>query len=136
MEKKNISATFRLPAKEYKILKKFADSEKISLNTLVNHIISKFLEWDIAATKAGWTVVHRNTMREILQCIDENKLKEIAEHSAEYMKDVTLLMSGSTNLESCLEMLRNRAKNSGFVVMESEHENDKKIIFQHDMGRK
>ena len=136
MEKKNTSVTFRFTTNEYNILKKIAKNEKLSLSTFVNHIISRFLEWDMIVQKAGWSVFHKNTMKEILQCIDDEKIKEIAEHMAEYLKDITLLMYGTTDLESCLQMLRNKTLNSGFVIMEYEHENKKRIVFQHDMGRK
>ena len=136
MEKKNTSVTFRFTTKEYNTLKKIAKNEKISLSALVNNMISRFLEWDMIVQKAGWIVFHKNTIKEILKCIDDDKLKEIAEHAAEYLKDITLLMYGTTDLESCLEMLRNKTMNSGFVIMESEHGNKRRIVFQHDMGRK
>jgi len=136
MEEKNTSVTFRFPTKEYKTLKKIAKNEKISLNALVNNMISRFLQWDMIVQKAGWIVFHKNTMKEILQCVDDDKLKEIAERAAEYLKDITLLMSGTTDLESCLEVLRNKTMNSGFVIMESEHENNRRIVFHHGMGRK
>jgi hypothetical protein len=136
MKEKNTSVTFRFPTKEYNTLKKIAKNEKISLNTLVNHITSRFLEWDMIVQKSGWIIFHKNIMKEILQCVDDDKLTEIAEHAAEYLKDLTLLMSGTTDLESCLEMLRNKTMNSGFVIIESEHENNRRMVFQHDMGRK
>lgn len=135
-ENKNYSITLRIRSSVYQKLKEYADHEQLSVNYLANQIFSNFVDWDATASKAGWIVFHRNALRAFLETIDEESLRNIAVSTADYVKDVTLLMLGKSDAESYYTMLKSRAKRSGFVLLESRHGNNKKIIFQHDMGKK
>ncbi len=135
-ENKNYSITLRIRSSVYQKLKEYADHEQLSLNSLANQVFSNFVDWDATASKIGWIVFHRNALRAFLDAIDEDTLRNIAVSTADYLKDVTLLMSDKPDIESYYMMLRNRAKRSGFVLLESRNGNSRKIILQHDMGKK
>lgn len=134
-EKKNTSVTLRIPSQMYKKLKKIAEAEDLSLNVISNHALANFLEWDITAEKVGLVMFHKNTIKEIIQNMDEETLKKIAHQTADNLLDFTLFISGRTDIESCLGMLRKWAKKSGFITTEYEQDTKRRIIFQHDMGR-
>ncbi|HJU14028.1 MAG TPA: hypothetical protein VJ792_06180, partial [Candidatus Nitrosotalea sp.] len=129
------SVTFRLDNAVLNRLRTLAKHEGISLNTLANQVFRNFVEWDATATKAGWLVFHKTALREIINSVDEDTLEKLAVQTADYVKDVTLIMSERHDLESYLSMLRNRAKKSGFVLIESHRGPNKRLILQHDMGK-
>lgn len=130
------SVTFRLDQSVLNKLKNIADGEKISLNTLVNQVFMNYVDWDAKAVKAGWMVFHKPALKEIIENIDDEDLVELAKNTSNYLKDVNLVMSGCNDLEGYLSLLRNRAKRSGFVLVDSKDEKNRRLILQHDLGRK
>ena len=129
------SITFRIHDMVLDKLKNIAKNERISLNTLANQVFTNYVEWDATAIKAGWIIFHKTALRQIFDSLDDESLIKLAVTTADYVKDVTLLMSERNDLEGYLFMLRNRAKRSGFVLIESHHGADARFILQHDMGR-
>lgn len=129
------SVTFRLDNAVLSRLRIIAKHEGISLNTLANQVFKNFVDWDATATKAGWLVFHKTALKEIINNVNEDTLKKLAVQTADYVKDVTLVMSERHDLESYLSMLRHRAKKSGFVLIESHRGPGRRLILQHDMGK-
>lgn len=132
----NESITFRLDANELKALRKHAADKKISLNTLVNQILSDFVEWDMNAASAGYAVISKEVIKRVFDELDEETLERIAKKAAEYSKDILLLMKGKMDVEGGEFLIKNRAKRSGFVFKEFEEGKVRRLVLQHDMGRK
>lgn len=129
------SVTFRLDNAVLHKLRDLAKNDGVSLNTLANQIFKNYVEWDATATKAGWLVFHKTALKQIIDSVGKTTLENLALQTADYVKDVTLLMSERHDLEGYLSMLRSRAKKSGFVLIESHRGPGKRLILQHDMGR-
>ena len=52
---------------------------KISLNTLINHLLDKQVNWHELTTEMGWIPMFRSTFREISDSIPRDKIEKIAE---------------------------------------------------------
>lgn len=131
----NESITFRIDSRKLEVLRGNAQENQVSLNTLVNQILTSYIEWDMIAVKAGYATLQKDILREVFNAVDEETLKKIAVKTADSSKDLLLLMMGQVTLDACFTMLRNRAKKSGFTFREYEEGGTRKFILQHEMGR-
>lgn len=136
MPEKNVSVTFRISSADIGALRSLAEEEEISLNTLVARMIRSFLEWESIAAKAGMAPMQKDILRELFSHVPDDELKKMAVLTADNFVDKPLIMTGSTDLDSVFFVMKNRSKRSGFAVREFSEPKGKKIMIQHDMGRK
>jgi hypothetical protein len=131
----NESITFRIESRKLKTLRDNALENQVSLNTLVNQILTAYTEWDMIAIKAGYATLPKNVLKELFNAIDEETLLKIAAMTADSSKDILLLMMGEVTLDAYFSLLKNRSKRSGFSLREYEEEGTRKLVIQHEMGR-
>ena len=60
---KTVTRTIRMPGNVEKELEQIASTEKVSINSLINQALRKFVDWDYYAEKAGFAV---SPIRQIL----------------------------------------------------------------------
>lgn len=113
-----------------------AEEEEISLNTLVSHVIQSFLEWDSTASKTAMVPMQKDILRGLFSYVPDDELKKVGVRTADSFVDKLLIMTGSADLDSVSFVMKNRNKPSGFAVIEFVEPKGKKIMIQHDMGRK
>lgn len=131
----NESVTFRIDSRKLETLRADAEENQVSLNTLVNQVLTNYIEWDMVAAKAGYAVFQKDALKEIFNATNEETLKRIASQSVNSSKDMLLLMMGDYSLGVYLSLVKNRARKSGFILREYRDEKARKIVIQHDMGR-
>jgi hypothetical protein len=132
----NESVTFRISTSVLEKLYAQAELQQTSLNTLVNQILTNYADWDMTAIDAGWIVIPKDEMGEILNNLDENAIILAAKKSVERTRDIRLLMTNSNNLDAFLFVLYHRSRKSGFHYKEYRTETSIKIVIQHEMGEK
>lgn len=69
--------TLRINGHDLEKLRKEAKNENISLNSLVNHIFTDYLQWDLYANKVGWIVVLAEVFKGLIDELDEKTLHKI-----------------------------------------------------------
>lgn len=129
-------SSFRINSKTLDKLKAQAEDEGVSLNTLVNRIITDYLQWDVTAAKAGWVVVLSEVLKGLMNELDEKTLHKIAIHTADATGDVRLMMTGDDTIDGFFSILRERLKKSGINYMESNEKGMTRFMIHHNMGRK
>jgi hypothetical protein len=134
----NSSITFRVDDDNINKLRKLADDEGMSLNTLVNRILDSYLEWEFIAPKVGFAPMQKSVLKDLFDYVPEERLKEIAIKAADSFEDELLIMCGKVDLDAVLSITKNRVKRSGFVLREFSKNTDNggiKLILQHDVGQ-
>lgn len=76
--KKTSSISFRIDEEHEKVLRRIADENKTSLNTLANQIFGNYVEFELYAKKFGTLRMSTDTFRRMLDSLDENKIVDIA----------------------------------------------------------
>lgn len=118
-------------------LDKVSAEEKISLNTLVNQVLSDYINWERAAVKSGWILVRPEMMKSLVNKLDEKEIQRFAIHLAKQVtKDTLLAMRGKYDLQSWLTVTRYRSIKSGFQHQELKKKGEVSIIITHGMGLK
>jgi hypothetical protein len=110
--------------------------QKISLNTLINHILEKQVNWNELITELGWIPMFRSTFRDLVDSISIEKIEKIAETTGTSdVKNALNYMYGYITLDSILDLFKKRflSMNVKYRAMEIKGKN--KIIIQHDLGK-
>lgn len=131
------SVTFRIDSNELKQLKKEADHQEISLNTLVGQIFRQHIDWHSNAPKAGFVSVTKGLISGILNKISDEEILKLTEYTTKKeSKDFVLLLRNEYTIISILDVLETRIRVSGFQYRHDVNGTIHSYVIQHDMGNK
>ena len=112
---KSESVTFRINSKVLKNLRREAEQNDISTNTLVNKLIKDHLNWHSKAAKAGFISVRRPFVSKVIKYLPEQEIISLAEYVAKTTnKDSVLLMKNEYTIKSALDFLESWIKISDY----------------------
>ena len=136
--KKSEIKSFRLEKKLLDDLTKNAETEKISLNSLVTQIFFNHINWYANAPKAGLVPLPKSLLIKILEKLPDEEIKKIADYMAEIeVKSIIMMIAHEHTAQSFLEVVENWAKISNFPYSHVEKsDGEHQYIIQHDMGKK
>jgi hypothetical protein len=132
------SVTLRISVKLLNNLTLRAKYKKISLNALANQIFEDYDEWHSRAIDAGITTLSKVLLSQLVEELNEEQLRKIAERytSSTAGKELVLSFAHSYDVHSVLHTLRMWVRNSGFNLIEQVENNTQQFIIQHEMGAK
>lgn len=110
--------------------------QKISLNTLINHLLEKQVNWNELTNEMGWISMFRSTFRELMDSNSKEKIQKIAETTGTVdLKNSLNYFYGYINLDSVLDLFKKRCQNMNVQFRLIPINNTIKIIIQHDLGK-
>jgi len=134
--KKTDNVSIRIDSKLSAKLHEKCAEQKISLNTLINHILEKQVNWNDLAHEMGWITIFRSTFRELLDSTSKDEVERIASSAGNTdLKNSLNYFYGKITLNSILDLFKKRfqSMNVQFRTISSDGKN--KIIIQHDLGK-
>jgi hypothetical protein len=130
--------TVRLTRDLDNLLQKDAKAKRMSVNSLMTAMITKYAEWDRHAEKFGFVSLTRDGLRLILEAVDDNKLSQIGKHHGETTnKEFLMFWFKKINIHIFLDGLSLFCKYAR--VAEYDLETDGKnytITMHHELGEK
>lgn len=134
---KNKTVTFRIDKEVLDKIKSHASFERITLNALVNQLLSHAVDWDLVASKSGWVPVSKVLLMAWFDRLDDKVIQSIAEEKGRLIsRDMLYAMKGKYDVWEWISVLRGRAKAAGFSFTQIEDKNELKFVMRHDMGIK
>jgi hypothetical protein len=110
--------------------------QKISLNTLINHLLDKQVNWHELTTEMGWIPMFRSTFREISDSVPRDKIEKIAVTTGTSdLKNSLNYVYGYVELDSILDLFKKRCHSMNVQYREMQVNGKNKIIIQHDLGK-
>ena len=110
--------------------------QKISLNTLINHLLEKQVNWNELIAELGWIPMFRTTFKELFDSISKEEIKKIAETTGmSDVKNALNYMYGYISLYSILDLFKKRFQSMNVQYRAMEINGKSKIIIQHDLGK-
>ena len=76
--KKTDNISIRIDANLSNKLHEKCIEQKISLNTLINHLLEKQINWNELASELGWISMFRSTFCELMDSNSKEKIQKIA----------------------------------------------------------
>ncbi len=134
--KKTDNVSIRIDSKLSSKLHEKCEEQKISLNTLINNILEKQVNWNDLVYELGWITIFRSTFRELLDSASKDAIQKIASLTGNTeLKNSLNYFYGHVNLDSILDLFKKRfqSMNVQFRILPSDDKS--KIIIQHDLGK-
>lgn len=110
--------------------------QKISLNTLINHILEKQVNWNDLANEMGWITIFRSTFRDLLDSSSQESIQKIASSTGTNdLRNSLNYFYGNITLETILDLFKKRLQSMNVQFRMIDSDGNKKIIIQHDLGK-
>ncbi len=136
MLRKTDNVSIRIDSDLSNKLHKKCIEQKISLNTLINHLLEKQVNWNELTTEMGWVSTFRSTFREILDSISKDRIEKIAKTTGTSdLKNSLNYLYGYIELDSILDLFKKRCQSMNVQYREMKINQKNKIIIQHDLGK-
>jgi len=137
-KKKTVLRSIRISQELDELLQKDSENKRISVNSLISTMMTKYAEWDRFADKFGYVTLTKEAFKTILEITDEKKLNELARvMGARLPKEVMLFWFKKTDMEAFLSYVALYGKYSGLLEYELEKEGDRiTITAHHELGDK
>ena len=133
--KKSDNISIRNESKLSRKLHEKCEEQKISLNTLINHILEKQVNWNNLTNEMGWVTIFRSTFCKLLDSTSKDNIQKIASYTGNTdLKNSLNYFYGHVSLDTILDLFKKRfqSMNVQFRLLSSEGKS--KIIIQHDLG--
>lgn len=116
-------------------LREVSAERSITLNTLANQILKRFVEWDIYELKVGMVPIPKQILVASLERLDPKTINDLATDVAKNVtKDIFLFLKGSFDIGTFIEMLEVMAKVSNITFKHTVQNSRHTFVLQHDLS--
>ncbi|MGH9978117.1 MAG: hypothetical protein ACRD8Z_20135 [Nitrososphaeraceae archaeon] len=120
---------------------KEAESREINLDTLVNQIFRRYVEWDSYEPKVGMILVAKPVVIQFFENISEDKIVEIANKiGRNAVKEIALFMKHRIDIDSFLQWFEMRMKTASVEISHQrldDYNSNKthSYVIRHDLSK-
>src|SRR5919109_2096853 len=138
--RKTTTITLRIDTDIMQNLYNKAEQDAISLNTLVNQILKRYVEWDMFEAKVGMIPLSKPVAKELFQRLSREDIIKMAKDVAKNaVYDIALFMKGGKmDPDLFVSWFLSRMKNCSEItkanVGEESSESIHTYIIKHDLG--
>ena len=135
---KTVLRTIRIEKELDDVLQQDAKKNRLSFNSHISKIMTKYSEWDRFNERWGVISLKREAFRSILEVIESDKLVDVAKDIGGYVpKEFICFWFKKINLDTYLRYLTLVCQYAKFAECEIENDGkDYTIILSHDIGHK
>jgi hypothetical protein len=136
-KRKTSTFTLRIDEGIAKSLQNDSQLQDISLNTLINKILKRYVEWDSFEPKVGMIPMAKPVITTLFNMMSEKEILELVSNFGKnVVQDIAYFMKMKSDPDSFLTWFEIRMRRS-FVEFNHLQENDRHIyILKHDLGYK
>ena len=134
-KRKTSTFTLRIDEGIAKLLQNDSQLQDISLNTLINKILKRYVEWDSFEPKVGMIPMAKPVITTLFNMMSEKEILELVSNFGKnVVQDIAYFMKMKSDPDSFLTWFEIRMRRS-FVEFNHLQENDRHIyILKHDLG--
>ncbi len=131
----SVPGHFRVWKDVYDSLEQEARTRKVSLNTLVNQVLSTHTRDDLLWEEMEYVKLTKIAFRAFLDCIPDDELAELGAVLANDTPSTMMLArKGAVDLDAVLDYLRFRSRAGWFSMNESKRNGKTTLCFMHEFG--
>jgi len=136
-KRKTSTFTLRIDEGIAKSLQNDSQLQDISLNTLINKILKRYVEWDSYEPKVGMIPMAKPVITTLFNMMTEEEILDLVSNFGKsVVQDIAYFMKMKSDPDSFLTWFEIRMRRS-FVEFNHLQENDRHIyILKHDLGYK
>jgi predicted transcriptional regulator len=135
---KSVVRSLRLDEDLDKSLQKYALKDGISLNSLVNKALLRYVRWDVSAARFGGVTLAGPSLTKLMSYLSDDEVREYAHWVAENsVRDFVAFFFGEFTLHTLLKGLRLLADYGGhFKYEDSTSGHVRTVVLKHGRGAK
>jgi hypothetical protein len=129
--------TFRIDTDIVNKLRTESARNERSLNTSVNQILKRYVQWDMFEPQAGIIPFAKPVVTELLANMSKDGIANLARNVAKTaVQDIMVVMKGKIDLDSFLSWFETLMKKAFIEVNHTEENNDNihRYIIKHNLG--
>ena len=134
-KRKTSTFTLRIDEDIIKSLQNESELHDISLNTLINKILKRYVEWDLYAYKVGMIPMAKPIITSLFNMMNEEEILDLVSNFGKnVVQDIAYFMKMKTDPDTFLAWFEIRMRRS-FVEFNHLQEKDHHIyVLKHDLG--
>ncbi len=133
--RKTVTMTFRIDESVMDLLRAESEKREVSLNTLVNQILKRFVDWDMYEPKVGMIPIAKPVLSAVFEKLNPDEVVEIAARVGKNaVHDMALFMKSRMDLDSFLSWYETRMKSSSIEFKHSVRNGTHSYILKHELG--
>jgi hypothetical protein len=133
--RKSVTMTFRVDENIMNALKQETEKRQVSLNTLVNQILKRFIDWDMYEPKVGMIPIAKPVVTALFDNMREQDIVEMASKVGKNaIHDIALFMNNKMDLASFLSWFETRMAHSAIELNHKVQNYSHTYVMKHDLG--
>jgi hypothetical protein len=136
---KSTTRTIRISQQLDKLLEKDAMNKRVSINSLISSIITKYAEWDRYVKSLRFVSIPPDGLRLIIGSLDDEKVKEIGQQiGSRHLQEYMMLWFKKISIDSFFDGLTLFCRYSGMANYDMDTNDGREYVvtMHHDLGRK
>lgn len=136
---KSTTRTIRIPRQLDKLLEKDAANKRVSVNSLISSMLTKYAEWDRYVESLRFVAIPPDGLRLIIGSLDDEKVKEIGiQIGSRHLQEYMMLWFKKISIDSFIDGLTLFCRYSGMAKYDMDTIGGREYIvtMYHDLGRK
>jgi hypothetical protein len=136
---RSTTRTIRISQQLDRLLEKDAASKRVSVNSLISYMITKYAEWDRYVESLSFVSIPPDGLRLIIGSLDDEKVKEIGQQiGSRHLQEFMMLWFKKVSLDSFFDGLTVFCRYSGMAKYDMDKIDGREyvIMMHHDLGRK
>ncbi len=135
-KKASATVSCRFDRTLYEVLRKDSKGKGISLNSLINSILKRYIAWEKYAIEIGFIPLAKETVSSIFDELDEVKMQQIADRLGRTLpRELILLMFNRIDFHSIIAFLEITLSRYG-TVQHNIDGNTHEFIIRHNVNKK
>jgi hypothetical protein len=132
--KHTTTMTFRLDSNILQKIYDKAEQDDISINSLVNHILKRYVEWDMFENKSGMVPVSKPVVKDLFGRLSKEEVIDVSTKIAKNsVYDLALFMKGKVDPDSFISWFLSRMKSCSEIASTNEN-GISTFILKHELG--
>lgn len=132
--KHTTTMTFRLDSNILQKLYDKAERDDTSVNSIVNHILKRYIEWDMFENKSGMVPVSKPVVKDLFGRLSKEEVIDLSNEIAKNpVYEIALFMKGKVDPDSFISWFLSRMKSCSEITSTNEN-GVRTFIFKHELG--
>ena len=129
------TVTLRIDEDVFNKLYDEADIDSISLNSLVNSVLKRYVEWNKYEDRSAMIYVAASVLKDLFNSLSKDQVITLAKDKAkDAIYNIVIFMHGKIDLDVLISWYIQRMKYSSEISEKNNSNGIRKIIFKHDLG--
>ncbi len=133
--KKTSTMTFRIDENVLNILRSESERNQVTLNSLVNQLLKRYVEWDMYEPKVGLIPIAKPIVVELFSKMSKEDISNMAKKiGKDVVHDIALFMKNKMDLDSFLSWFETRMTSSLTETNHTIQDGYHVYVLKHELG--